>query len=146
MLYFATALVLSFVWFEALLFTAGLGGVLHGATEEIYSLPREVIWLLFPIISLFIAFTFKKWILRCRGWRMLLPAITLPWIGTFCVAMACGIAGYTRHPDPNGGFFGAFWYGVVFTVSGAWIVIPMGLLSQYTLLRVHRAVPAGRDS
>lgn len=64
---------------------------------------------------------------------MLLPAAILPWCGTFVVSIACGIAAYTLHRHPNGGFFGAFWLAIIYTALGFWIVFPMGLLSQYLL-------------
>jgi hypothetical protein len=92
MLYAVTAFALSFVWLAALAFTPGLGLAIQGGTEEVFSLSTEVIWALFPVISVFIALTFKQWILSCRRWRMFIPAIVLPWIGSLVIALACGIA------------------------------------------------------
>jgi hypothetical protein len=47
MLYAVTAFALSFVWLAALAFAPGLGSAIQGGTEEVFSLPREVIWALF---------------------------------------------------------------------------------------------------
>ncbi len=137
-LYLVIAFLLGFAWLLVLLVTPGPALALRGGTEEIYSLPRYVIWALFPFISVFIALIFKKWILACRGWKMLLPAFSLPWIGTILVAITCGLAGYLIHRNPNGGLFGAFWYGTVFTLMGFWVILPMSLLSQWLLIIPYR--------
>jgi hypothetical protein len=141
-LYCVIAFLLSFVWLYVLSLTPGPALVLGGGTEEIYSLPRYVLWGLFPAISVFIAVAFRRWILSCRGWRMILPAVVLPWIGTFAIALTCGLAAHFLHRHPNGGFFGAFWYGVVFTFMGFWTIIPMGLLSQWLLTRPYSSSPS----
>jgi len=144
MLYAITAFALSFVWLAALAFSPGLGLAIQGGTEEVFSLPKEVVWALFPIISVFIALTFKPWILSCRRWRMFLPAVVLPWIGSLVVALACGIAAHTMRSDPNGGFLGALWFAVLYTFLGFWIIIPVGLLSQISLLAADRVARIGR--
>jgi hypothetical protein len=131
--YYLTAFALGFVWLLVLAATPGPASVIRGGTEEVYSLPRIVIWALFPVISVMIALAFRGWIVRCRGWRMLKPAVTLPWIGSLVIAVACGVAAYTLHRHPNGGFFGAVWYAVVYTITGFWIIAPIGLLSQWLL-------------
>jgi hypothetical protein len=140
-LYFVTAFLLGFVWLFVLSFAPGPALVLRGGTEEIYSLPRYVIWALFPFVSLLIAISFKGWIIGCRGWKMLLPALALPWIGTAVISLVCGIAAYSLHRHPNGGFLGAFWYGVIFTLMGFWVVFPMGLLSQWLLTLPYPSSP-----
>ena len=145
MLYAVTAFALSFVWLTVLAFAPGLGLAIQGGTEEVFSLPKEVIWALFPIISVFIALTFKQWILSCRRWRIFLPAVALPWIGSLVIALACGITAHTLRSDPNGGFFGALWYAVLYTIFGLWIVIPMGLVSQILLLAADRVSRIGRS-
>jgi len=145
MLYAVTAFALSFLWLAALAFAPGLGIAIRGGTEEVFSLPREVVWILFPVISVFIALTFKRWILTCRRWRMLLPALALPWIGTFVIALACGFTAHTMRSDPNGGLFGALWFAVLYTVLGIWIVLPMGVLSQVCLLTADRISKIGTE-
>ncbi len=144
MLYTVTAFALAFLWMGALALSPSLDIVFKGGTEEIFSLPKELIWILFPIISVSIALTFKHWILTCKGWRIFLPALVLPWIGTFVIAVACGIAAHTMCSDPNGGFFGALWFAVLYTLLGFWIVIPMGLLSQVTLLGANKISNIGK--
>lgn len=145
MLYAVTAFALSFLWLAALAFAPGFGIAIRGGTEEAFSLPREVVWVLFPVTSVFIALTFKPWILTCRRWRMLLPAFGLPWIGTFVIALACGVTAHTMRSDPNGGLFEALWFAVIYTVIGLWIVFPMGLLSQLSLLTADRIAKIGTE-
>ena len=147
MLYAFTAFALSFLWLAALAFAPGLGIAIRGGTDEVFSLPREVVWVLFPVISVLIALSFKRWILTCRRWRMLLPALALPWIGSFVIALACGVTAHTMRSDPNGGLFGALWFAVIYTVMGGWVVFPMGLLSQILLLTADRLarIGTGRD-
>jgi hypothetical protein len=145
MLYAVTAFALSFLWLAALAFAPGIGIAIRGGTEEVFSLPRQVVWILFPVISVFIALTFKRWILSCRRWRMLLPAFALPWIGTLVIAFACGITAHTMRSDPNGGLFGALWFAVIYTVVGIWIVFPMGLVSQFSLLTADRLAKIGTE-
>ena len=134
MLYLLTAFALSFAWLGVLAIVPGFGLAIRGGIEEVYSLPNYVIWMLFPVISVLIALTFKQWILKCRGWKMILPAVALPWIGSLIIAVACGIAAHTLRDDPNGGFLGAVWFASLYTALGLWIIAPMGLVSQILLL------------
>lgn len=144
MLYAVTAFALSFLWLAGLWFAPGLSIAMRGGIEETFSLPSEAVWALFPIISIAVALFFKRWILACRGWKMLLPAAVLPWIGSVVVALAAGFAAHALRSDPNGGLFGALWYSIVFTGLGFVVVFPLGIVSQLSLLTADRISKIGR--
>ena len=144
MLYVVTAFALSFLWLAGLWFAPGLSMAMRGGIEESFSLPSEAVWALFPVISVTIALVFKRWILACRGWKMLLPAAILPWIGSFVVALAAGFAALALRSAPNGGLFGALWYSIVFTGLGFVVVFPLGIVSQIFLLTADRISKIGR--
>ena len=144
MLYTLTAFVLSFAWLGALTFAPGLGTMIQEDLEKAFSLPKEVLWALFPIISVFIALAFKRWILACRRWRAFLPASTLPFIGSLAIALACGIASHASRVDHDFGFRAALFYAVSYTVMAFWVVVPMGLLSQILLLAAERISNHGK--
>lgn len=147
MKYTLTALFLSPLWLLVLSLTPGgkaiglapLGGIINGGMTEVFSLPILVVYALFPVISVGLALRFKKWLTETEGKERILPSLLLPAISTFVFVLACGIASHTLRNSPNGGFFGAAWFAVVYFVTHIWVIFPMGLFSHACLLWAHRS-------
>ena len=69
---------------------------------------------------------------------MIIPAITLPWIGTRTFAIAYGISAHTLRADSNRASYGALGFAILYTAMGSWVVVPMGKFSQACLVGVDR--------
>ncbi|MDQ8192632.1 hypothetical protein [Roseibacillus persicicus] len=134
-MYYFVAIILSGAWLSAY-FVSPLDEMI----EEAFRFDRVLQYSLFPIMSVIIATTFRKWILACRGWKALLPSSILPWFGTLMVALATAFFGYFSTESQNSNIlaslFVSLWYGVVYTVMGFWVIFPLGIFSQYALLAV----------
>lgn len=147
MKYTLTAIALSPLWLAALSLSPGaksvgippFGRIIHGGMTEVFSLPIAIVYLLFPAISLGLALTFRGWLVSCEGKERILPSLVLPSIAALIFTLACGVASHMLRESPNGGFFGAACFTVIYLVISSWIIFPLGIFSHACLLSAYRS-------
>ncbi len=132
--YYIVAFLMGLPWFVALLIPPTTRDFLLSWRNWTHV---RLVWyietmLLFCLVSLATAATWRRWIISAVGWQRLWVAVALPFYG--CVLFLCGVILLSHllqiekilHADNA---LLLFW-GMLSTVFSAYVVVPMGWISQ----------------
>ena len=135
--YYGGAALLNACWYPVLLLPLQLREALYALELTV---PEKI--LLLELAGLSTAAVFRNAIIGARGLNCLVLGAILPFFGmlVFVVAMLMymGVQGRL-----GGGDIGlSLVYGPVFTLMGAWVVVPMGIISEFVMRWLGRQIRA----
>ena len=129
--YYAVAVIVSLLWWPLLQLAPNMRRILGG--PGVLEVGTVVQLLLFAAAGLVTAFLFRRAISTARGVRSVVLGIVLPFVAAeaFCISLVI----YHSVIGTSDVWHAVFW-GPVMAVGAFYVVIPLGIATQYIMQRV----------